>query len=111
MSANNANIERRDFDDPSPSTSASRNRASSNTLSVPAGVSILPVRGSGPLRRRATDLQPSVPTAVGGGMLDPFEAHPPTQAPDVDKLMNHCRSPLCGSLLQRKYRPEAETEH
>lgn len=86
-----ANIERCDFDDPSPSTSASRNRASSNTLSVPAGVSTLPVRGSGPLRRRATDLQPSVPTAVGAGMLDPFEAHPPTQAPDVDKLMNHCR--------------------
>ena len=22
-------------------------------------------------------------------MLDPFEAHPPTQAPDVDKLINH----------------------
>lgn len=32
-------------------------------------------------------------------MLDPFEAHSPTQAPDEDKLMNHCRYRFFSILL------------
>ena len=89
-----ANITSCDWSSLSPSTSTSRSRATSlpeNALSVPAGMSTLPVRGSGSIRRGGIELQQSMPATVGSGMLDPFEAHPPIQAPDVDKLINHCR--------------------
>jgi len=39
-------------------------------------------------------------------MLDPFEAHPPTQAPDVDKLMNHCRYHFVGAFCKRDTIPK-----
>ena len=84
-----SNIEKCDFDIPSPTTSAVRIGEPSSSENPLIGTGNLNVTVS--RSQSAENLQLSLPTAVAAGMLDPFEAHPPTQAPGVDRLMNHCR--------------------
>jgi len=38
--------------------------------------------------------EPSLPTTIGAGQMDPFNTHPETKAPDVDVLLTHCTPPF-----------------